>query len=56
MFWTVLGAVPYMVMGVVLGTQGITWKTWPFWVIMLCMTATDFISWFKATKVSNKGF
>lgn len=47
--FTILGAIPYMVLGLVLATAGVMWNVWQFWAILGCMAASDIISRIRGT-------
>ena len=48
MFLTILGMVPYAVMGVMMSTMGYGLGSYQFWVILGCMTFSDMTRVIKA--------
>lgn len=46
---TILGIVPYAVVGVVLATVGVGIDKWQLWAVLVCMLVSDGISWIKAS-------
>lgn len=47
MFFTILGCLPYAVMGVVMANMGYNIDSWQFWVILSCMIFIDVINTLK---------
>lgn len=44
---TVLGIIPWAIVGVVLGTAGVGIGHWQFWAVLVSMLVSDVISWLK---------
>lgn len=44
----ILGAIPYVIMGLVMASIGYNYTTWQLWAILACMLASDGISTIKA--------
>ena len=47
---TILGIIPYAVVGVVLATLGAGIDKWQLWAVLVCMLVSDGISWFKGSQ------
>lgn len=47
MFFSIIGVIPYVAMGVIMASMGYNYTTWQLWAILACMLATDAITRIK---------
>lgn len=53
MWFSLVSAVIYAVIGVVLATAGVTVDNWQFWVVLLCMFANGLCSYISGYEHDN---
>lgn len=50
---TILGVIPFMVVGAVLATLGVNaFESWQFWVILVAMLVSEAIGYYKGLRAA----